>query len=134
MEPMIEFHLNPRSGLSYNAQLIRQVRQAIRFGRLRPGDQLPTVREVISKLPVNPNTILKAYGDLEHSGLVVTRIGIGTFVSDSAPAPIDRSVYEALARDLASWLEAARHVGMDQQAIEDLFEHLLWQDSASGVA
>lgn len=131
---MIEFHLSPRSGLSYNAQLIRQVRQAVRFGRLRAGDQLPTVREVISKLPVNPNTVLKAYSDLEHSGLVVTRIGIGTFVSDDAPDPMDRSLYERLARDLAIWLEAARDAGMDQQTIDDLFEHLLWQDSARGVA
>jgi GntR family transcriptional regulator len=92
------------------------------------------VREVISKLPVNPNTVLKAYSDLEHSGLVVTRIGIGTFVSDDAPEPVDSALYEKVARELASWLEEARRAGMDQQTIEDVFEHLLWQDSAKGVA
>ncbi|MGA7913029.1 MAG: GntR family transcriptional regulator [Candidatus Dormiibacterota bacterium] len=131
---MIEFHLNPRSELSYNAQLIRQVRQAVRFGRLRPGDQLPTVREVISRLAVNPNTILKAYSDLEHAGLVVTRIGVGTFVSADAPEPIDRALYDSLTRDLTRWLGTARRAGMDDQTTEDLFDHLLRLASASGAA
>lgn len=131
---MIEFHLNPRSGLSYNAQLIQQVRQAILFGRLRPGDKLPTVREVVAKIPVNPNTVLKAYRDLEHAGLIVTRLGVGTFVSEHAPQPLAHSVYGALTRDLTKWITAARRAGMDDATIADLFDHLLRDRSGKGVA
>ncbi len=131
---MIEFHLDLRSALSYNAQLIQQVRQAILFGRLRPGDRLPTVREVVAKVPVNPNTVLKAYRDLEHAGLVVTRLGVGTFVSDRAPKPVAQSVYGSLTRDLTKSIAAARRAGMDDATIADLFDHLLRSRSGKGVA
>jgi DNA-binding transcriptional regulator YhcF (GntR family) len=131
---MIEFHLDLHSALSYNAQLIQQVRQAILFGRLRPGDRLPTVREVVAKVPVNPNTVLKAYRDLEHAGLVVTRLGVGTFVSDRAPQPVAQGVYGSLTRDLTKWIAAARRAGMDDATIADLFDHLLRSQSGKGVA
>ena len=72
---MIEFHLDTRSGLSPYLQLVRQVRQALRLGLLREGDQLPTVKEVVAKLAINPNTVLKAYRELEHEGLVAARPG-----------------------------------------------------------
>ena len=70
---MIEFHLDQRSGLSPYLQLVRQVRQALRLGLLREGDQLPTVKEVVGRLAINPNTVLKAYRELEHDGLVAAR-------------------------------------------------------------
>ena len=72
---MIEFHLDGRSGLSPYQQLVRQVRQALRLGLLREGDQLPTVKEVVGPLAINPNTVLKAYRELEHEGLVAARPG-----------------------------------------------------------
>src|SRR6266487_4411223 len=78
---MIEFHLDTRSGLSPYLQLVRQVRQALRLGLLREGDQLPTVKEVVAKLAINPNTVLKAYRELEHEGLAAARPGVGTFVT-----------------------------------------------------
>jgi len=130
----IDFHLNPRSGISYNTQLIQQVRQAIRFGRLRPGDQLPSVRDVVSRVAVNPNTVLKAYRDLEHSGLVVTKTGIGTFVAESAPSPVDPNRYESLRKDLAKWVVSARRAGMDDPTIMDLVELVLREMSKRGVA
>ena len=76
----IEFHLDSRSGVSPYLQIVQQVRQALRLGLLREGDQLPTVKDVVARLAINPNTVLKAYRELEHAGLVGARPGVGTFV------------------------------------------------------
>ena len=80
---MIEFHLDSRSGVSPYLQIVQQVRQALRVGLLREGDQLPTVKEVVGQLAINPNTVLKAYRELEHEGLASARPGVGTFVTGS---------------------------------------------------
>ena len=80
---MIEFHLDSRSGVSPYLQIVQQVRQALRVGVLREGDQLPTVKEVVGQLAINPNTVLKAYRELEHEGLASARPGVGTFVAAS---------------------------------------------------
>src|SRR5258708_19644491 len=93
---MIELHLDQHSGVPYYVQLIHQVRQAVQFGALRPGDQLPTVREVVARLAVNPNTVLRAYRDLEHEGLVTLRPGTGTFVAETAIPPFDQPLYRSL--------------------------------------
>ena len=81
---MIEFYLDAGSGLSPYQQLVRQVRHALRLGLLREGDQLPTVKDVVAVLAINPNTVLKAYRELEHDGLVSARPGLGTFVTQDA--------------------------------------------------
>ena len=78
---MIEFHLDTRSGVAPYLQVVHQVRQALRLGLLREGDQLPTVKNVVARLAINPNTVLKAYRELEHDGLVAARPGVGTFVT-----------------------------------------------------
>lgn len=78
---MIEFHLNDRSGTSPYQQLVQQVRHALRLGLLKVGDRLPTVKEVARQVAVNPNTVLKAYRELEFEGLVAARPGVGTFVT-----------------------------------------------------
>ena len=78
---MISFHLDQRSGVPTYLQLVQQVRQAVRLGILQPGDQLPTVKDVVAVLAINPNTVLKAYRELEHEGLVAARPGVGTFVT-----------------------------------------------------
>lgn len=128
----IDFLLTARSGVSYNTQLIQQVRQAIRFGRLQPGDQLPTVREVVSRVAVNPNTVLKAYRDLEHAGLLVTRPGVGTFVAEGAPRPLPANVYNSVHRELIKWLATARRGGMDDGTIVDLVDHTLRETERQG--
>ncbi len=86
---MIEFHLDSRSGVSPYAQIVQQVRHALRLGLLREGDQLPTVKDVVARLAINPNTVLKAYRELEHAGLVAARPGVGTFVTALARRPGD---------------------------------------------
>ena len=80
---MIEFHLDSRSGVSPYLQIVQQVRQALRLGLLHEGEQLPTVKEVVAQLAINPNTVLKAYRELEHQGLAGARPGVGTFVTGS---------------------------------------------------
>jgi GntR family transcriptional regulator len=117
---MIEFHLDQRSGLSPYLQLVRQVRQALRLGLLREGDQLPTVKEVVAHLAINPNTVLKAYRELEHEGLVAARPGRGTFVTTTL-ADASLAAHGPLRRKLERWLAEARRAGLDEESIEALF-------------
>jgi DNA-binding transcriptional regulator YhcF (GntR family) len=122
---VIEFHLDSRSGVPFYVQVVRQVRQAVRFGRLGPGDQLPTVREVVGSVAVNPNTVLRAYRELEHEGLVVMRAGLGTFVTDRAGAAIDEALSAALRSELERWIASARARGADDETLAALFDHVL---------
>ncbi len=112
---MIEFHLDS-SGVPPYLQLVHQVKQALRLGLLGVGDQLPTVREVVKRLVINPNTVLKAYRELEHEGLVASRPGQGTFVLRSLAATSVAS-HAALRHSLARWLRTARAAGLDDESI-----------------
>jgi GntR family transcriptional regulator len=117
---VIEFHLDARSGVAPYRQLIHQVRQALRLGLLREGDQLPKVKDVVARLAINPNTVLKAYRELEYEGLAAARPGIGTFVTgtlDGGPL----AAHEPLRRELQRWLGRARRAGLDDESIEALF-------------
>jgi GntR family transcriptional regulator len=118
---VIEFHLDARSGLSPYLQLIQQVRQALRLGLLSEGDQLPTVKDVVARLAINPNTVLKAYRELEHSGLVAARAGIGTFVTKTLTDDSSLAAHEPLRADLRAWLTRASDAGLDNESIEALF-------------
>jgi GntR family transcriptional regulator len=117
---VIEFHLDAGSGVAPYLQIIQQVRQALRLGTLRVGDQLPTVKDVVAALAINPNTVLKAYRELEYEGLAAARPGVGTFVtatlSDSSLA-----AHGPLRRDLERWLGKARRAGLDDDSIEALY-------------
>ncbi len=117
---MIEFHLDQDSGVAPYLQIVRQVRQAIRLGMLRKGDQLPTVKEVVASLAINPNTVLKAYKELEHAGLAAGRQGIGTFVTATLPAA-PPAAHGALRAELERWLAKARRSGLDDESIDALF-------------
>jgi DNA-binding transcriptional regulator YhcF (GntR family) len=119
-DPMIEFHLDAGTGLSPYQQLVRQVRQALRLGLLREGDQLPTVKDVVARLAINPNTVLKAYRELEYEGLVAARPGIGTFVTRTL-ADATLAAHGPLRQDLVRWLAKARRAGLDDESIEALF-------------
>jgi GntR family transcriptional regulator len=123
---VIEFHLDTRSGVAPYLQLIQQVRQALRLGLLQEGDRLPTVKEVSGALAINPNTVLKAYRELEYEGLAAARPGVGTFVTRTLA---DESVaaHQELSHDLAGWLSKARAAGLDDESIEALFKQALFQ-------
>ncbi len=130
---MIEFHLDNRSGIPTYLQLVQQVRQAVRLGILRPGDQLPTVREVVGALAINPNTVLKAYRDLDREGLVEGRRGVGTFVTDAhSPQPPDE--WRALRTGLQRWVDRARAAGLDDETMSTLFTDTVRPPTMSRVA
>jgi GntR family transcriptional regulator len=117
---MIEFSLDSRSGVSPYLQVVHQVRRALRLGLLVEGEQLPTVKDVVSSLAINPNTVLKAYRELERDGLVAARPGVGTFVTRTL-ADSSLAAHEPLRRDLSRWLGKARSAGLDDESIEALF-------------
>jgi GntR family transcriptional regulator len=118
---MIEFHLDGQTGVSPYLQIVQQVRQALRLGMLDVGDQLPTVKDVVARLAINPNTVLKAYRELEREGLVAPRPGVGTFVTRSL-AGASLAALATLHKDLERWLAKARRSGLDEESIEALFD------------
>jgi len=120
-QPLIRFRLDRHSGLPVYRQLVDQVRQALRLGILRPGDQLPTVRDVVEQVAINPNTVHRAYRELEAQGLIEGQAGRGTFVRRSLPGVPEHQ--EALQRRLVGWFRAARAAGLDNEATEALIAH-----------
>ena len=116
---MIHFRIDSRSAVPPYLQIVQQVRQALRMGVLGVGDQLPTVRDVVAATAVNPNTVLKAYRDLEREGLVQARAGHGTFVLNRPPGP-PPGTHSRLGRSLARWVREAREAGLDDESIESL--------------
>jgi GntR family transcriptional regulator len=118
---MIEFHLDTRTGVAPYMQLIQQVRHAMRLGLLKEGDRLPTVKDVVARVAINPNTVLKAYRELEYEGLVQPRPGLGTFVTRTLGGDDAMAAHEPLRRDLEGWLAKARDAGLDEESIEALF-------------
>jgi GntR family transcriptional regulator len=112
----IEFRLDPSSGVPTYLQLVQQVERALRLGSLQPGDQLPKVREVVAGLAINPNTVLKAYRELEHKGLASGRPGMGTFIEASLD-PVTLPELAGLRRSLRRWLEGASEAGLDEDGV-----------------
>lgn len=130
---MIEFHLDPSSGVATYLQLVQQVHEALRLGLLEVGDRLPTAQQVVGALAINPNTVLKAYRDLEREGLVRARPGLGTFVVGGLP----RTNPEAQARfrrSMNAWLQQARQSGLTPDEIEAIYRNAFRNLFAEGVA
>ena len=120
----IEFRLDPTSGVPTYLQLVQQVEHALRLGYLKPGDQLPKVRDVVASLAINPNTVLKAYRDLEGKGLAAGRPGQGTFVQ-AALSQIALPELARLRKALLGWLAAADAAGLDENGMVALFTSAL---------
>src|SRR5881275_2765520 len=130
---VIEFHLEPRSGVATYLQIVQQVKEALRLGVLDVGDQLPTVREVVADLAINPNTVAKAYRDLEREGLVVAQQGRGTFVASTLARGSLRH-HDQLRADLERWLTQADQAGLDEESIRALISATLRERLARRVA
>src|ERR1700691_4371455 len=113
---MIEFHLDARAGVAPYRQLIHQVRHALRLGLLHEGDQLPKVKDVAAGLAINPNTVLKAYRELEYEDLVAARPGVGTFVTGTLDGG-SLAAHGPLRRELLRWLAKAPRAGLDDESI-----------------
>ena len=121
---LIEFRLDTSSGVPTYLQLVQQVEQALRLGYLKPGDQLPKVRDVVAALAINPNTVLKAYRELETKGLTAGRPGQGTFIQATLNQ-VALPELTGLRRSLLSWLATAETAGLDADGTEALFASVL---------
>ena len=121
---MIEFHLDRRSGVAPYQQVVQQVRHALRLGLLEVDEQLPTVKEVVASLAINPNTVLKAYKELETKGLAVGRPGQGTFIQATL-SQVALPELATLHRSLLAWLGTADAAGLDEDGIVALFTSAL---------
>ncbi|MFD5539363.1 GntR family transcriptional regulator [Streptomyces sp. NPDC127079] len=119
---MVEYRIDRRSGVATYVQIVQQTKQALRLGHLRPGDKLPTAREVVEATAINPNTVLKAYRELEREGLVEARRGLGTFVRRAlGTAPAE----SPLRGELEAWARRAREAGLDRDDVAALFTAVL---------
>ncbi|HUZ41252.1 MAG TPA: GntR family transcriptional regulator [Acidimicrobiales bacterium] len=126
--PSLTFRLDHQSGLAPYRQLVDQVRHAVRSGLLRDGDQLPSVRDVVTQITINPNTVHRAYRELEHEGIAEGRAGLGTFITSRkrvAPNVAERASLEQALRD---WVADARRTGIDEETISKLMRTALRQD------
>jgi GntR family transcriptional regulator len=119
---VVEYRIDRRSGVATYVQIVQQTKQALRLGLLEPGDRLPTAREVVEATAINPNTVLKAYRELEREGLVEARRGLGTFVRKSlGTAPAD----SPLRAELDAWAVRARESGLERDDVAALFTSVL---------
>jgi DNA-binding transcriptional regulator YhcF (GntR family) len=130
---MIAFHLDSRSGVPTYLQIAQQVRQAVRLGVLKPGDQLPTVMDVVADLAINPNTVLKAYRELDREGVVAGRRGVGTFVTGTGVEPPPDGV-DDLRAALQDWIRRARAAGLDDDSVAALVGDALHLPAARRIA
>jgi GntR family transcriptional regulator len=137
----IAFRLDPASGVPTFLQLVHQVEHALRLGYLNPGDQLPKVKDVVVSLAINPNTVSKAYRELETKGLIVGRPGQGTFISATL-SQVALPELTGLRRSLRGWLSKADTAGLDESGIaalvaselRDFYERLGGSSARRGAA
>ncbi|MFF4326254.1 GntR family transcriptional regulator [Streptomyces sp. NPDC001591] len=121
---MVVFRIERRSGLPAYLQIVQQVEQALRMGALAEGDKLPTAAQVAATTKVNPNTTLKAYRELERSGLVEVRQGAGTFITRSLATPQTAPESPLRAR-LGEWMREACEQGLSAADVSTLFATVL---------
>ncbi|TWP52677.1 GntR family transcriptional regulator [Lentzea tibetensis] len=121
---MLEFRIDRQSGVPTYLQIVDQVKQALRLGVLSPGDRLPTAKDVVAATAINPNTVLKAYRELEREGLVAPQPGRGTFVRKSLASP-GAGENSPLRTELTNWMNRARLAGMDRDDVIALFTAVL---------
>jgi GntR family transcriptional regulator len=120
----LEFRLDAAAGLSVSQQLVQQVEHALRLGILQPGDQLPKVRDAVASLAINPNTVLKAYRELELKGLAEGRPGQGTFITATLNQ-VGLPELTKLRGSLLTWMRQADSAGVDAEGMSALFASAL---------
>lgn len=131
---MFLFRLESGSGVPPYLQLVHQVRQAVLLGYLKDGDRLPMIREAVAQLAINPNTVSKAYRQLEQEGLISAKPGVGTFVSGAPGVAIPPARYAGLRRELQRWLVSAEAAGLDDDAVTALIAVVRRESAEEGVA
>lgn len=128
---MVEYRIDRRSGVATYLQIVQQTKQALRLGLLVPGDRLPTAKAVVEATAINPNTVLKAYRELEREGLVEPRPGLGTFVRRSLARP-QAAADSPLRAELAAWVGRARAAGLDREDMSALVAAVLDESAVEG--
>jgi len=118
---LIEYRIDRRSGMAPYMQIVQQTRHAMRLGLLVPGDKLPTAREVVAATAINPNTVLKAYRELEHEGLVDSGAGVGSFVRRTL-GRLEASLESPLGNELRAWMRRARDAELERVDVEALLK------------
>ena len=116
----IRFSLDMADGAPIYRQIIRQIEYAILSGRLKSGDKLPTIRSLAVELKTNPNTIAKAYGELEIRGILATQVGSGTFISDKKPEPKDEGPDYKIKELLGRFIRDMRALGIEKRELAAL--------------
>ena len=116
----INFSLDNSDGAPIYRQIIRQIEYAILSGRLKSGDKLPTIRSLAVELKTNPNTIAKAYGELEIRGILATQVGSGTFISDKRPEPKDEGPDHKIRELLSRFIRDMRALGVEKRELATL--------------
>lgn len=130
---LYQFRLDGSSGVPPYLQIVQQVRQALLLGYLHSGDQLPTVKEAVASLAINPNTVVKAYRQLENEGMVTARPGQGTFITASIE-PVAPGAHARLRRSLEQWVRDAYAAGLDDDMVTAIFATIRNELRAEGVA
>jgi GntR family transcriptional regulator len=129
----IAFYLDRGSGVPTYLQFVHQVDHALRLGYLRAGDQLPRIKDVTRTLAVNPDTVMKAYRELELRGIAAGRPGVGTFIT-RAPDIVGLKQLATLRKKLSTWLAEAAEAGVDELGMKALFTAALRDFSDGGAA
>jgi GntR family transcriptional regulator len=120
----VEYRIDRHGGVATYMQIVQQTKQALRLGLLQPGDRLPTAKEVVEATAINPNTVLKAYRELEREGLVEPRRGQGTFVCRSLVGP-HATPGSPLRTELTAWAARAREAGLGREDVAAMFAAVL---------
>ncbi|MDR2247425.1 MAG: GntR family transcriptional regulator [Treponema sp.] len=137
VETELNFSLGAANGVPIYRQIIQQIEYAILSGRMHPGDKLPTIRSLAVALKINPNTIAKAYGELEIRGILVTQVGSGTYVSDKAPSlgeaisaeeGLNRKIREVLSR----FVQDMKDLGVEEGDLPDTVRDYIRKDVVKG--
>jgi GntR family transcriptional regulator len=117
----IWLNVDPRSGVPLYVQIVEGIKRALAVGSLQPGDRLPTVQKLSSELMIAPNTIVKAYGELQRLGLIEARAGAGTVVSTTAPGSIRETQVQAINERMQILIRDALALGLERQTLATQF-------------
>jgi len=124
----INFTLDTVNGAPIYRQIIQQIEYAILSGRMRPGDRLPTIRSLAVELKTNPNTIARAYSELEIRGILATQVGSGTYIADKKPVVEDDSLNRKIREVLTRFVQEMRDLGVEKRELVRLVESFIKED------
>jgi len=124
----VNFTLDMVNGAPIYRQIIQQIEYAILSGRMQPGDRLPTIRSLAVELKTNPNTIAKAYNELEIRGILATQVGSGTYISDKKPVIEEDSLKRKIREVAGKFMQEMRDLGVEKKELPGLIESLIKEE------